>query len=434
MLAIYIPDLNSRSTYIFKHFFRQMFDGPFDLYSDRDIFEVAEGRKVSYASQPLGDELFFQSHGLLSERGVEDQDVDVFKYRDIPVFFQVGQDSALPFDPFAAAFYMLSRYEEYFPHQSDEHQRYMYTESLADQHDFLDLPVVDHWMLMVRDVIMERYPEESPKPRKFNFLATFNVDLAYRYLEKGTIRNLVGFVSDFFHLKFKDVWERAAVQLRLQNDPHDTFEYIIEKNRKNSIASHFFFLLGDFNEYDRNISYFSERFASTIKYCSDYFPVGLLASYRSQKKHENLRREKERLERITFRSINSTRQHLMRLQLPATLNRLLEEDIRHDYSMGFAHRSGFRAGTCTPFYFYDLENNTATPLKLYPFAIRDEALREHEGLNPEQAIEQIAKIVDAVKAVDGTLISVFYSYALSERGEWKGWRKVYNRLIRMARA
>ena len=68
---------------------------------------------------------------------------------------------------------------------------------------------------------------------------------------------------------------------------------------------------------------------------------------------------------------------------------LLACGITNDYSMGYADQIGFRAGTCTPFYFYDLENEIQTDLKVHPFAYMDGVLNDHLKLNTEMALDKV---------------------------------------------
>ena len=55
------------------------------------------------------------------------------------------------------------------------------------------------------------------------------------------------------------------------------------------------------------------------------------------------------------------------LRFPQTYRRLLKLSVREDYTLGYAGQTGFRAGICTPFYFYDLELEETTNLLLVPF-------------------------------------------------------------------
>ena len=68
-------------------------------------------------------------------------------FEDVPIFFISNNNSDLPFDPFAASFYLISRYEEYLPCVKDQHDRYPATNSLAYQEGFLQQPVVDKWVI-----------------------------------------------------------------------------------------------------------------------------------------------------------------------------------------------------------------------------------------------------------------------------------------------
>ena len=68
-----------------------------------------------------------------------------------------------------------------------------------------------------------------------------------------------------------------------------------------------------------------------------------------------MKKEKNRLEGITNMQTKRSRQHYLRFSLPETYQQLIDLEIEEDYSMGYASHVGFRASTCTPFYFYDLD-------------------------------------------------------------------------------
>ena len=78
----------------------------------------------------------------------------------------------MPFDPFAATFYMLSRYEEYLPYKKDRFSRFPASESLAFKNNFLKKPVVDKWILLIKEVLMKAYPNLNFKPHNFTYLNT----------------------------------------------------------------------------------------------------------------------------------------------------------------------------------------------------------------------------------------------------------------------
>jgi hypothetical protein len=132
------------------------------------------------------------------------------------------------------------------------------------------------------------------------------------------------------------------------------------------------------------------------------------------------------------RDITKSRQHFLKLDLPTTYRNLINLDIRDDYTMGYALLPGFRASICDPFPFYDLDLESETKLIIHPFTVMDGTLRDYMNLGIEEAISSIHKLIDEVKAVEGTFISLWHNESLSDQQRWKGWRNVYESMIRYA--
>jgi hypothetical protein len=120
------------------------------------------------------------------------------------------------------------------------------------------------------------------------------------------------------------------------------------------------------------------------------------------------------------------------LKLPETYRRLIELDITDDYTMGYAYRVGFRASICTPFYFYDLDNEQITGLKIHPFAVMDATLKYYMKVQPEQAMSYISPLIKEVKKVNGDFISLWHNESLSENKIWAGWKNIYEQMAEEA--
>ena len=125
-----------------------------------------------------------------------------------------------------------------------------------------------------------------------------------------------------------------------------------------------------------------------------------------------------------------SRQHFLKIQLPKTYRNLIEADIQDDYSMAYASHSGFRASTCTPFRFYDLDLELETDLRVHSFPLMEATYKYYKHQTPDQALELMKPVVDKVKAVNGILYTTWHNDSLSEHGEWKGWRKLYEQLLK----
>ena len=69
-------------------------------------------------------------------------------------------------------------------------------------------------------------------------------------------------------------------------------------------------------------------------------------------------------------------------------------------------------------------------IKVYPFSITDDILKFNLQLNVEDVQNEIAEIIEAVKRINGTLISVWHNDTFSNFGVWKDWKNVYEDMIK----
>jgi hypothetical protein len=101
--------------------------------------------------------------------------------------------------------------------------------------------------------------------------------------------------------------------------------------------------------------------------------------------------------------------------------------------MGYAPVIGFRAGIATPFYFYDLEKEEQTNLRLFPFAGMDTTLFYYQKLSAQSAFEELKLVVDEAKKVNGTFIFVAHNDLIGPKSIWSGWNKYFEQFIDYAR-
>lgn len=430
MLLVYSPKITSRLTYTFRHFFKRILQLEIQFTTEINEFVAHNGPKITYAKQPLSTEFFVQSHQLLFEQGVNDLDIFVHDWEETKCFFKVGDKSAIPFDVFAATFYLLSRYEEHIPHVKDAHDRFPANESLAYKNGFLDKPVIDIWAFKVKKLLQERFADFDFKERKFNYISTIDVDCAYAYKRKGFIRTIGGFTKDFFTLHLKQFWFRLMVLLGVKKDPFDNFDWLLTLQKKYGIKTIFFFLVSEYTTFDKNISTGNIKFQSLIKHVADYSDIGLHPSYFTMRDFNKLKKEKKRLESIINQTVTKSRQHFLRFDLPETFQNLVDLDIKEEHSMGYASHYGFRAGTCTPFYFYDMEHEIQTPLKLFPFAVMDVTLKDYLQFSNKKSFQIMMQLAEEVKKVNGTFITLNHNETFNEFGRFKGWQSIYERLLK----
>jgi hypothetical protein len=97
--------------------------------------------------------------------------------------------------------------------------------------------------------------------------------------------------------------------------------------------------------------------------------------------------------------------------------------------MAYSDCVGFRASTCTPYKYYDLEKEDYYKLTLHPVAVNDEALRLL-ACSREDLYKMIVSLAKEVKQVNGEFVSVFHNDVLSDVGRWRHWLSMYESSIR----
>jgi len=430
MLLVYTHKITPRLTYTFKHICKRILGLDVSFTSKIEDFIAHDSLKMSYTKQPLSNELFVRSNDLLFEQGLSDIDVHVQPWDNTKGFFATGERSHLPFDIFASSFYLLSRYEEYLPHVSDDFGRFMAIESLAYNHRFLNQPVVDIWAYKLRDVLQERFPDFKFEERQYKIQPVIDVPTAYYFRQKGLLRTIGGTLNDLRSFKLRQLYERYMVLMGFQRDPYDTFKWIIARQKQSDFKFIVLFLIGDFSTYDKNINANKKQFVSLIKSVADYCDVGIKASYFSLDDISILKKEKIKMESITNTDLKAVRHSFSKLNLPTSYRNLVELEINLDFTMGYVDTLGFRAGTCTPFQFYDLDYEVQTPLQINPYQCLDFALLKYQS--ELDKTEHLKKLIDEVKAVNGTFTAVFHNYTFSDLDRWKGYKSLFNIILESA--
>lgn len=428
MLFIFVEKLTPRVQYVFNYVFNDLLRIDYELVNNLEKFNSYNGPKLSYGSLKITSNHIF-SASLLFENEIKKIEWPINVNGKIPKLFPVESRALIDFDIFSAIFFMISRYEEYLPFEPDNHGRFTSNQSVAFKYNFLRIPIVNIWAEELKQAIKIAYPEITFEKRKFEFINTFDIDNAFAYKSKPLWRKLGSLIRSLSLFDFNNVQKRFLVWFGKEKDPYDTFELILDTHQKFGFNSIMFFLLGDYGSHDKNVSSKNKTLQSLIQKMNVSMNIGIHPSYNSNSKPEMLGLEKERLENITKSKINSSRQHYLKLNFPSTYLNLIQNGITKDFTLSYADDWGFRAGTCVPFSFFNLENNEATNLVLYPNTIMEATFKYYLKLSPEEAQNEIRNAIDEVYKVGGTFISLWHNESLSDTGNWKGWRNVYLNMI-----
>ena len=440
-MFLYSHTITPRLQYIADFISKENLDESLQITSDAEVFDQFDGPKINYSNQRISkNEFWIKPHTLLFERVVLPQNIQCFEVNEQKAFFKTEGDH--PFDIFAAVFFLISRYEEYLPHQKDMYGRYAHQNSLAYKESFLHLPLINLWLEDFKKSLKRKLPSLKLQTSNFKLLPTYDIDEAFCYRNKSWWKTCGGYARSIIHGRWGEIKERRNVLKGQQEDPYDSFSRIKDLHTKyHHLGAYVFILVAEKNSrYDKNILPFKKPLQEVIRKFFEKEPAwvktpkpilhtGLHPSWQSGDNPTLIKKELDLLQYIIGVELQGSRQHYIRFTLPATFRHLLDAGIRNDYSMGYGSINGFRASVASSFYWYDLEKNKKTSLELHPFCYMDANSFFEQKYTPQQALEEMLQYFNIIKSVNGTMITIWHNTFLGTHKRFAEWREVYEEFI-----
>jgi hypothetical protein len=431
MILIHVSEVNNRVKYSLDLLFKDILRINYQSTTNIEEFKESNLPKFSYGKQRIGNFAFVSSAGILFENDIHKQHIEFNSWNNLPIFFETA-NADIPFDIFGASFFLISRYEEYLPHNRDSHNRFRHDESVAFKGGFLERPIINLWAVELKNFLLTKFPAlQFPHP-VFSFTPTIDIDNAFAYKHKGFVRITSSLLARLFSLEFKKFKNRLSVHAGYKKDPYDSYQTQFQIHKKYNVKPLYFILLGDYSKFDRNISPNNKSFIDLVKSLDKNGKIGIHPSYKSNKSEALLVKEKGRLEGIVNAPISRSRQHYIKLEIPCTYRNLIKIGVKEDYSMGYPTKTGFRASTCIPFYFFDVEENIQKDLKIYPFVAMDSTLKHYHKFRSKEVVSYLRPIVEEVKTVGGNFTFIFHNESIGNERNWKNWGDIYEKVIKLS--
>jgi hypothetical protein len=432
MVLIFSKENSPRLEYTVGLIFHDILGTEVAITLDPVFYRNSKNPKINYSDTSMEDGLFLKSGSFLFTLNIQLPEIHPIHFGEETGFFETSPDSFLPFDPLASTFLMVSRMEEYLHGTRDQHGRFPAASSIQFKYGILEKPLVNRWARLIATALAGKYGSDLFPTKTFSFLCTIDVDNALAYQYKGIFRTVAAISRDLVLGNFREIRSRFRVLAGREKDPYDTFQYLKESFKGKEENVIFFFLLGNYARFDKQVSWKNKHFRKLISDIGYHFMAGIHPSYASSKSGQPslILAEKERLENILSKKITRSRQHYLLLRFPETYRKLLLAGITEDYSMGYPDKPGFRAGICTPFFFYDLKAEKATPLKIFPFQTMEMTFSQYLGYSYEEALNKILTLMEEVKSVGGTFCAIWHNESLSGEGKRKDFRDVFEEMIK----
>ncbi|MDZ4668144.1 MAG: polysaccharide deacetylase family protein [bacterium] len=432
-MLVFAAHTSERLKYILDHLLIERLGIAYKVTNNPEYFRQSHARKINYSHHIIEGCFNIPAKNLLFEETIIEQKIEVVEhknwikyfyklpYQDIPDF--KIQTTYLPFDMLAASFYLLSRYEEYLIESRDEHNRFKPENSLAFKEGFLQIPLIDHWVIYMGKLLKNHYPDLVIKENRFRQKNTIDIDIAYKYKGLGLIQKLRKFSGSLWRGKV-DFHALNSPQI----DPYDTYDFL-HSTASEDAETMYFLLLADYGGYDKNIPPKSKEMRHLVNTLSRQFTTGLHPSYKSALRSETHEKEHQIFEELVGKKVEISRHHFLKIKLPESYRVLEKMGVKDDYSLAYSTQVGFRASSAFPFLFYDLPNEKTLAIRLHSPCVMDVTLKNSLQLDIGSACKKILELKEKVKAVEGEFISIWHNSNFDETQGWGNWKQVYRSLF-----
>jgi uncharacterized protein DUF7033 len=333
---------------------------------------------------------------------------------------------ALTLDVFGSVFFALARYEEVVRRTRDEHDRFPARASLAAAEGFLDRPIVDEYVDLLWNAIHTLWPAVVRRPSIFRLRLTHDVDQPWAALGQRALIVARATAGDLVRRRDPELAALRARSFldarlgRVDRDPLNTFDLLMETSERHSLRSTFYFMAGNASDpFDSPYRLSDPPIARLLRRIHDRgHEVGLHAGYGSYLSAERIRAEFDTL-RAACRAVGfdqptwGVRQHFLRFENPETWRSQEAAGLDHDSTLGFADHVGFRAGTCREYPAFDLLGRRKLKLREHPLLVMDTTFFAYMALDLDEAAARTRALVDLCRRHSGDAVLLIHNSSLA---------------------
>lgn len=358
-----------------------------------------------------------------------------------PLITKVDSTYTIGYDILGLTYWMLSRQEEAGRTDLDEHGRFPATASHAYKHGYLERPIVDEWLQVLKQIIQRTWPQLKLKQHDFNIKVSHDVDTPSYYAFRpwsDIPRICAGHVLK--RLNPKQAIQAPIIKLNSKKrlhvtDPANTFDWIMDTSEQYGLTSAFYFICGrtdaskdaDYDIAHPAILHLMRRIHERGH------EIGLHPSYNTYQNPHIIVNEAKRLKQACAQEgIQQAqwggRMHYLRWEQPTTLQGWEQAGMSYDSSLGYADHAGFRCGTCFEYPAFDPQTQQMLNLNIRPLIAMECSIMDAAYMNlghGEAALDKLTELRNKCKAVNGSFTLLWHNNRLINKEE----RKLYQTVV-----
>lgn len=299
-------------------------------------------------------------------------------------------------------FDLFTRREEYSSFLLDRYQRFPYY--LSRYRNILE-PQVSKFL--IENGLKVEYPEG----KKFAACLTHDIDV----VNSPKFFGIYNAAVSLMHGQIKNALKMPFYKINKKWNPWWNFKEIMALEEKYGAKSSFYFLA--LNKEDLDFNFEIEDLEHEIGDIADNgWEVGLHGGHEAYYNLDEIKKEKQRFEKVTGRKAIGYRNHFLKFKVPTTWELLNKADFKYDSTFGYADCVAFRNGMCHPFKPFDLDTNKEIDILEIPLTIMDCTLFEYMKLDIDEAWKLTKVLIDAVERYNGIITILWHNtYMVDEK-------------------
>lgn len=290
---------------------------------------------------------------------------------------------------------LFTKKEEYDPTLLDKYGRFPYY--LSNQRNVFEPEVSD---FLIKNGMNPEYPEG----RKFAVCLTHDID----FVCTGMLNTATRTVKALKKGQFVEASILPFSRINKRWNPLWNFRQTMELEEIYGAKSTFYFLTLDPGNQDFTFS-IEELEEELGHILDDGWEVGLHGGHEAYNNLTEIKRKKQKLEKVLKKEVIGYRNHYLRFKTPKTWELLAEVGFSYDSTFGYYDCAGFRNGMCHPFSPYDLNTGKEIDILEIPLSIMDTTLFSHMHLDFKQAWKLTEKLILTTERHRGVLTILWHN-------------------------
>jgi hypothetical protein len=352
---------------------------------------------------------------------------------------ETGDGISLGLDVFGTAFALLSRIEELNGSTRDAHGRFPASASLGHRLGFLDRPLVDEHVELLRAVLEQVFPGLVSRRHPYSEDVTHDIDFVDGR-RVGAVQTARSAARNLFGDRAPSTAARRLASIPLRPlvgprcDVFNTFADLMQLSEERGLRSTFFFIAGRApgGLHDDNYEIGEPWLRAILRSIAGRgHAVGLHGSYQSFASAEQLGSELAALRGVLRgEGIDDDglgcRQHFLRFDAAVTWPAQAEAGLAYDSTMCFADAPGFRSGTCREHPVFDVARRERLPLRERPLTLMDSTVldRQYLDLDTDEAARLAEQLKRCCRRVGGTFRLLWHNTMLVTPAQRRLYREI----------